>query len=95
MALIGPGLHPASARIYRRDIADFLAWFGRPPEDATSGDVVRYLAERAVSPSSSDRRLAALGFYYRAGVSAGAWTTDPTAGLPRARRGAWRPRRQW
>ncbi len=90
LALIGRGLRPTSAAIYRRDVADFLRWLGRPPEEATSADIAGYLAGRAVSPSSSDRRLAALAHFYRAGIDAADWTIDPTAGTARARRGGWR-----
>ena len=90
IGLIGPGLRPASAAIYRRDVADFLRWWDRRPEAATPADVVRYLAVRATSPASADRRLAILAYFYRAGIAAHSWTGDPTAGIARARRGAWR-----
>jgi site-specific recombinase XerD len=88
--LIGPGLRPSSLAVYRRDVADFLAWWGRPPQEATPADLARYLAERATSPASSDRRLAILAYFYRAGIEARRWPGDPTAKLPRARRGRWR-----
>lgn len=90
MGLIGPGLRPASAAIYRRDVADFLRWWGPRPEEATSADIIRYLAERATSPASADRRLAALAHFYQAMIYTGAGVSDPTVGIPRARRGAWR-----
>ena len=90
LRLIGPGLRPASAAIYRRDVADFLRWWDRRPEAATPADVVRYLAERATSPASADRRLAILAYFYRSGIAAHFWTGDPTVGIARARRGAWR-----
>jgi Phage integrase, N-terminal SAM-like domain len=90
LGLIGPGLRPSSVAIYRRDVADFLRWWRRPPGDATAADVTRYLAERATSPASADRRLAILGYFYRAGVAARRWPVDPTAGIARARRGSWR-----
>ena len=90
LRLIGPGLRPASAAIYRRDVADFLRWWDRRPESATPVDVVRYLAVRATSPASADRRLAILAYFYRAGIAAHSWTGDPTVGIARARRGAWR-----
>ncbi|MHB8399626.1 MAG: hypothetical protein ACYDCI_11955 [Candidatus Limnocylindrales bacterium] len=90
LGLIGPGLRPASVAIYRRDVSDFLAWWDRPPEDATPADIARYLALRATSPASADRRRANLAHFYRAGIAAGAWSGDPTVGIARARRGAWR-----
>jgi hypothetical protein len=90
LGLIGIGLRPSSAAIYRRDVADFLHWWGRPPQDAGPADITGYLVERATSPASADRRLAALAHLYRAGVAARRWTSDPTVGIARARRGNWR-----
>ena len=93
LRLVGVGLRPTSAAVYRRDVADFLGWWGRDPAEAESVDVVRYLAERAATASAADRRLAALAHFYREGVSAGYWSANPTVGLARARRGHWRTTR--
>ncbi len=91
--LVGPGLRPTSAAVYRRDVVDFLRWWGRDPADAEAADIARYLAERAADkPAGADRRLAALAHFYQAGIWAGRWSVNPTAGLPRARRGDWRGR---
>lgn len=90
LCLVGQGLRASSAAVYRRDVVDFLLWWGRPPQAAASGDIARYLAERATSPASHDRRLAALADFYQAGIESGDWTSDPTGGLGRARRGSWR-----
>ena len=90
LGLVGPGLRASSVAIYRRDVSDFLRWLDRPPEDATPADIARYLALRATSPASADRRLAILAHFYRAGIAAGAWTADPTVDIARARRGSWR-----
>lgn len=90
LALVGGGLRASSGAIYRRDVADFLGWWGRSPEEVAAADIAQYLAERAATPAAADRRRAALAHLYRAGIEAGQWAVDPTAGLPRARRGAWR-----
>ena len=92
LGLVGVGLRASSAQVYRRDVADFLVWWGHNPTAATGADVAQYLAERGPTPAAADRRLAALAHFYRAGIIAGRWTVDPTAGLPRARRGDWRDR---
>lgn len=90
LGLVGPGLRSSSVAVYRRDVADFLRWWGRPPKEATRADIARYLAEQATSPASADRRLAILAYFYRAGIAARLWTSDPTVGIARARRGSWR-----
>lgn len=93
LGLVGGGLKPTSAVVYRRDVADFLGWWGREPAAATGMDIARYLADRSSgTPAGADRRLAALAHFYRAGIAGGLWTSNPTTELPRARRGAWRPR---
>lgn len=88
--LVGVGLRPTSAAVYRRDVADFLRWWDGCPADAMPADVRRYLAERTATASAVDRRLAALAHFYQAGIWAGCWSVNPTVGIARARRGAWR-----
>ncbi len=90
MGLVGAGLRVTSAEVYRRDVADFLAWWDRDPAEATGADIVRYVAERRPTPAGADRRLAALAHFYRGGIRAGHWSHNPVVGLARARRGAWR-----
>ena len=88
--LVGPGLRPTSATVYRRDLGDFLA---RWPEPAlvTRRDLIAYLDSRAAdNPAGWDRRAAALRYFFRRGIEAGLWTANPAAELPRQRRGDWR-----
>lgn len=94
LGLVGDGLRATSAEIYRRDVADFLRWWDRDPAGASPADIGRYLAARAPTPSGADRRLAALAHFYRAGIGAGCWATDPTLDVARARRGPWRTGRR-
>ena len=93
LGLVGPGLRPTSATVYRRDVADFLARWSKP-ELASRADVLGYLAFRAAgNPAGWDRRAAALCHFFEQGIAAGLWTVNPAAELPRQRRGDWRWRR--
>jgi site-specific recombinase XerD len=93
LGLVGPGLRPTSAVVYRRDVADFLARWPKP-ELATRAKVMAYLDSRAAdNPAGWDRRAAALRHFFERGIAAGLWSTNPAAELPRARRGDWRRRR--
>jgi site-specific recombinase XerD len=95
LELVGPGLKPTTAAVYRRDVADFVRWWRRPLAEADAADVALYLRDRSAgNPASADRRLAALAHFYRAGIAAGCWRVNPTVGLARARRGAWRTGRR-
>jgi hypothetical protein len=90
LGLVGPGLRPTSATVYRRDVADFLtSW--PTPQLATRADVVAYLDDRAAgNPAGWDRRAAALRHFFEQGIAAGLWTVSPAGELPRQRRGDWR-----
>jgi hypothetical protein len=93
LGLVGPGLRPTSAVVYRRDVAEFLtSW--PDPELATRADLIGYLDARAAdNPAGWDRRAAALRHFFERGIAAGLWSTNPAAELPRQRRGEWRRRR--
>lgn len=93
LGLVGGGLRPTSAVVYRRDVADFLARWPNP-ELASRADVMAYLNSRAAdNPAGWDRRAAGLRYFFERGIEAGLWTADPAAELPRQRRGDWRWRR--
>lgn len=93
LGLVGPGLRPTSATVYRRDVAAFLARWPEPAS-ATRADVVAYLNVRAAgNPASWDRRAAVLRHFFERGIAAGLWAGNPAAELPRQRRGDWRWRR--
>jgi hypothetical protein len=93
LGLVGPGLRPTSATVYRRDVGDFLARWPNP-ELASRADVIAHLDARAAdNPAGWDRRAAALRHFFERGIEAGLWTDNPAAELPRQRRGEWRWRR--
>ncbi len=70
--------------------AAFLSWWTNNPARAMTADVRDFLAATCPTPASWDRRRAALGHFYRAGIRAGWWTVNPAAPVARARRGDWR-----
>jgi hypothetical protein len=93
LGLVGPGLRPTSAVVYRRDVAAFLVRWP-DPELATRADLTAYLDSRAAdNPAGWDRRAAGLRHFFERGIEAGLWTVNPAADLPRQRRGDWRWRR--
>lgn len=92
LGLVGSGLRPTSATVYRRDVADFLARWPNP-ELASRADVMAYLDARTVgNPAGWDRRAAALRHFFERGIEAGLWVANPAAELPHQRRGDWRGR---
>jgi hypothetical protein len=93
LGLVGPRLRATSAVVYRRDVADFLAFYP-DPATATNGDLISYLVARASdNPAGWDRRAAVLSYFYERGIEARLWTINPAWILPRRRRGHWRPSR--
>jgi len=93
LGLVGRGLRPTSAAVYRRDIADFLAAWP-DPASVTRADLVAYLDTRAAdNPAGWDRRAAGLRYFFERGIAAGLWAGNPAAELPRQRRGDWRRHR--
>lgn len=79
---------------YRRDLIQFTAFArarGRPPEDADTGIIrkyIRHLSEAGMAPATSARRLSALRQFFRFLQSEGGRQDDPTATIdsPRRRR---------
>jgi hypothetical protein len=92
LGLVGPGLSPTSATVYRRDLAHFLAAWPEPSR-AARADVIAYLDGRSAgNPAGWDRRAAVLRYFFERGIDAGLWAANPAADLPRQRRGDWRSR---
>lgn len=90
LGLVGPRLKPASAVVYRRDLADLLAAWPEPSRAART-DVIAYLdASSAGNPAGWDRRAAILRYFFERGIGAGLWAANPVADLPRQRRDDWR-----
>ena len=91
LALAAARLAPRTVDAYRRDLADFSAWLGRPPAAATAEDLAGYVASlRAAGRAATTiaRRIAAIRSFYRHQILLGARTDNPAAELelPRRRR---------
>lgn len=96
LALLAARRAPRTVDAYRRDLADFTAFVGRSPADATSGEMEGWLADlraRGQAPSSIARRAAAARTFFRHLVLVGARPDNPAAEveLPRRRRRLPRP----
>jgi integrase/recombinase XerD len=96
LALLAARRAPRTVDAYRRDLADFAAFVGRSPADATSGEMEGWLADlraRGQASSSIARRAAAARTFFRHLVLVGARPDNPAAEveLPRRRRRLPRP----
>jgi len=91
LALASARLAPRTVEAYRRDLAHLTGWLGRSPEDASTDDLARYVAQlRAdgLAPTTIARRLAAVRSFFRHQVLLGARSDNPAANveLPKRRR---------
>ena len=91
LALLAARRAPRTVDAYRRDLAAFAAWLGRPIAGAEADDVARYLAEeRAAGRAAATiaRRAAALRSFFSHQTLLGARDDNPAAelDLPRRRR---------
>lgn len=78
------GLSSNTLKAYGTDLRLFADWLGKPPAEATSEDLARYLGHRfraGVSARSSARLLSSLRKFYRYLVREGLIETDPCAGI--------------
>lgn len=86
------GAAPNTIESYRSDLTQFAAFArarGRPPEDADSGLIrkyIRHLSEAGMAPATSARRLSALRQFFRFLQSEGQRADDPTATIDSPRR---------
>jgi len=88
-------LAPRTVESYRRDLEDFLRWFGRALSEADQEDIESYLADlRAGGRTTATlaRRLAALRSFYRHQALIGAREDNPAAGVSSPRRTRKLPR---
>jgi len=88
-------LAPRTVESYRRDLKDFLRWFGRELGQADQEDIESYLADlRAEGRTNATlaRRLAALRSFYRHQTLVGARDDNPAAGISSPRRTRKLPR---
>jgi len=91
LALSTARLAPRTVDAYRRDLADFSAWLGASPADASPEQLASYLAQlRAdgLAATTIARRVAALRSFFRHQVLLGARPDNPASELelPRRRR---------
>ena len=84
---IEDGLAPLSLAAYRRDLALFAAWLGKPLDSATEVDLLAYMAARHASTraSTANRRLTVFKRYFRWAVREHLVAADPTIRLLAAR----------
>ena len=95
LSLLAAQKAPRTVDAYRRDLASFASFLGRPPTSATSDEVQAWLADlraRGQSPSSIARRAAAARTFFRHLVTIGARKDNPAAELDVPRRRARLPR---
>ena len=90
LALLSAQRAPRTVDAYRRDLAAFSAFLGRPPTSATSDDVQAWLADlraQGQAPSSIARKAAAVRTFFRHLVMLGIRPDNPGAevDLPRRR----------
>ena len=90
LALLAARRAPRTLDAYRRDLADFATFLGRPPTSATVEEVQAWLAElraRGLSASSIARKAAAARTFFRHLVLLGIRSNNPAVevALPRRR----------
>jgi integrase/recombinase XerD len=95
LAVAAARLAPRTIEAYRRDLAAFGEWLGKPIGDAGQEAIERYLADlraRGLAASTIARRAAALRAFFRHQVLVGARPENPAAEVPLPRRGRRLPR---
>jgi integrase/recombinase XerD len=95
LALLAARRAPRTVDAYRRDLADFAGFLGRPPGTATPDDVQSWLAElraRGLAPASIARKAAAARTFFRHLALLGLRTDNPAADVPLPRRRRRLPR---
>jgi integrase/recombinase XerD len=95
LALLGARRAPRTLDAYRRDLADFSSFLGRPPTSASTDEVQAWLAElraRGLAPSSVARKAAALRTFFRHLVLLGIRSDNPALEVPLPRRRTRVPR---
>jgi integrase/recombinase XerD len=91
LALLAARRAPRTVDAYRRDLADFTGFLGRPPTSASADELQAWLAElrsRGLAPASIARKAAAARTFFRHLALLGVRTDNPAAevALPRRRR---------
>jgi integrase/recombinase XerD len=91
LGLLAANRSPRTVAAYRRDLASFADWLGRPVVSAQLEELERYLAElrgRGLAPATIARRAAAIRSFFRHATLLGLVQENPAAALelPRRRR---------
>src|ERR671936_1169027 len=95
LAVLAARRAPRTVDAYRRDLAAFSEWLGKPLGRASTDDLERYLAElRAggLAATTIARRAAALRSFFRHQTLLGARADNPAAELDLPRRTRRLPR---
>jgi len=95
LALLAARRAPRTVDAYRRDLAAFRNWLGRPVGTATTNDLERYLAElraQGLAATTIARRVAALRAFFRHQALLGFRQDNPAAELDLPRRSRRLPR---
>jgi integrase/recombinase XerD len=95
LGLLAANRSPRTVSAYRRDLASFGEWLGRPLASAKLSELERYLAEqrgRGLSPATIARRAAAIRSFFRHATLLGLVQENPAAALELPRRRTQLPR---
>jgi integrase/recombinase XerD len=95
LGLLAANRSPRTVTAYRRDLASFGEWLGRPVASAKLSELERYLAEqrgRGLSPATISRRAAAIRSFFRHATLLGIVQENPAAALELPRRRTQLPR---
>jgi integrase/recombinase XerD len=95
LGLLAANRSPRTVSAYRRDLASFGEWLGRPLASAKLSELERYLAEergRGLSPATIARRAAAIRSFFRHAALLGLVQENPAAALELPRRRTQLPR---
>ncbi len=89
LALLAARRAPRTVEAYRRDLSAFSEWLGRPPGEATTDELERYVAESreaGLAAATVARRTAALRSFFRHQHLVGRAPDNPAASLASPRR---------
>jgi integrase/recombinase XerD len=95
LGLLAANRSPRTVSAYRRDLASFAEWLGRPVASAKLEELERYLAElrgRGLAPATIARRAAAIRSFFRHATLLGLVQENPAAALELPRRRTQLPR---
>jgi integrase/recombinase XerD len=95
LGLLAANRSPRTVSAYRRDLASFAEWLGRPVASAKLEELERYLAElrgQGLAPATIARRAAAIRSFFRHAMLLGRVQENPAAALELPRRRAQLPR---